>query len=173
LLRQAGAPPDRVSPANIDETPLADETPLRLVQRLAAAKAAAVHTPGQFTLGADTLVCVGRRILPKTETEAEAKTCLNLLSGRAHQVMTAVALIAPDGRVSRRVTRTRVKFKRLTREEVAAYLATGEWRGKAGGYGVQGRAGAFVTALSGSYTAVVGLPLYETMSLLTGAGYRP
>lgn len=174
LLRQVGTAPDEVLPAELDEAPLKDETPRILALRLAEAKAAAVaaQRPDAFVLGADTVVAVGRRLLPKTETEAEARFCLELLSGRAHRVLTGVAVRAPDGRTGRRLSETRLQFKRLTGAEIEAYLLSGEWRGKAGGYGVQGRAGAFVRALNGSYTGVVGLPLYETTNLLNGLGWR-
>ena len=142
--------------------------------RLARAKAQVVgRDHGQdYVLAADTVVALGRRILPKVETEAEGRACLELLSGRAHRVLTAVAVSAPDGRVSDRLVETRLHFKRLTNAEVSSYLENGEGVGKAGGYAIQGRAGAFVMALQGSYSAVVGLPLYETMSLLSGLGYR-
>ena len=175
LLAQVGVTPDAVAPAELDETPLKDETPRLLALLLAEAKAAAVAAlhPDAFVLGADTVVAVGRRLLPKTETEAEARMCLELISGRAHRVLTGVALRAPDGRSGRRLSETRLQFKRLTTAEIDGYLASGEWRGKAGGYGVQGRAGAFVRALNGSYTGVVGLPLYETVNLLDGLGWRP
>ncbi len=173
LLRQVGIEPSRVAPADIDETPLKDETPRLLALRLAKAKAAAVSAPGEYVLAADTVVAVGRRVLPKAETEDEAKACLALLSGRAHRVLTAVAVAAPDGRIASRLVETKVRFKRLADDEAADYLASGEWRGKAGGYGVQGRAGAFVIELQGSYPAVVGLPLYETLALLRGLGWKP
>lgn len=123
-------------------------------------------------LAADTVVAVGRRILPKAETEAEARACLKLLSGRTHRVLTGVAVIAPDGRMGKRLSESRVTFKRMTAEETAAYLACGEWRGKAGGYGIQGRAGGLVSEITGSYSGIVGLPLHETLALLTGLGYR-
>jgi septum formation protein len=175
LLRQVGIEPDRVLAAEIDETPLADETPRRLALRLAKAKAAlvAAHEPAAFVLAADTVVAVGRRLLGKPEGAEDAARMLRLLSGRAHRVLTAVAAVAPGGRTGARLSETRVKFKRLTEAEIAAYVAGGEWEGKAGGYGVQGRAGGFVVSLNGSYSGVVGLPLYETLSLLTGLGYRP
>lgn len=175
LLRQVGITPDEVLPAELDETPLKDETPRLLAVRLADAKAAAVAAkrPDAFVLGADTVVAVGRRLLPKTEIEDEARVCLQLLSGRAHRVLTGVAVRAPDGRSGQRLSETRLQFKRLTGAELDGYLATGEWRGKAGGYGVQGRAGAFVRGLNGSYTGVVGLPLYETVNLLRGLGWWP
>ena len=174
LLRQIGVLPDRVEPADIDEAPLRDETPRLTAMRLARAKAGAARdkAPDAFILAADTVVAVGRRILPKAESEDEARACLSLLSGRAHRVLTAVAALAPDGRIAARLSETRVHFKRLTPAETNAYLAGGEWRGKAGGYGIQGAAGAFVTALSGSYTGVVGLPLYETRCVLEGLGFR-
>ena len=173
LLRQVGLEPDAVDPADIEEIPLAGETVRLTALRLAADKAAAVAArhPHAFVLAADTVVAVGRRLLGKPEDAADAARMLALLSGRAHQVLTAVAVAAPGGRMARRLSETRVRFKRLTDAETAVYLASGEWRGKAGGYGVQGRAGAFVIALSGSYTGVVGLPLYETRALLAGLGY--
>jgi septum formation protein len=143
-----------------------------LALRLAREKAAAVSETGAYVVAADTVVAVGRRVLPKAETPEEARRCLELLSGRAHRVLTGVAVIAPDGRVAARLSESRLHFKRLTPPEIDRYLAGGEWRGKAGGYAVQGAAGAFVTALQGSYTGVVGLPLYEALSLLEGLGYR-
>lgn len=174
LLRQVGIEPDRVSPADIDETPLRDERPRRLALRLAVEKAAAAAAsePDAVVLGADTVVCVGRRILPKAETEAEARQCLTLLSGRAHKVLTGIAAVAPGGRKASRLVETRLHVKRLTTAEIEAYVASGEWKGKAGGYGIQGRAGAFILGLDGSYTGVVGLPLYETVNLLSGLGWR-
>ena len=174
LLRQVGIEPDLVLPAEVDETPLAGETPRRLALRLAKAKAAliAAREPAAFVLAADTVVAVGRRLLGKPEDAADAERMLRLLSGRAHRVATAVAAVARGGRSGARLSETRVKFKRLTRAEITAYVASGEWEGKAGGYGVQGRAGGFVVSLNGSYSGVVGLPLYETMSLLSGLGWR-
>lgn len=174
LLAQVGVTPDRVDPADIDESPLRDETPRRHALRLAREKAAAVaaRAPGDFVLAADTVVAVGRRILPKAESEADARHCLTLLSGRAHKVLTGVALIAPDGRAATRLVETRVVFKRLSDAEFEAYVAGGQWRGKAGGYGVQGMAGGFILDLQGSYPSVVGLPLYETLCLLEGLGWR-
>jgi septum formation protein len=173
LLRQIGLAPDAVDPAELDETPLAGETARLVAMRLARAKAetCAARYPDAFVLAADTVVAVGRRLLGKPEDEAEARRMLGLLSGRAHRVLTAVAACAPGGRRGARLCETRVRFKRLTGAETAAYLASGEWDGKAGAYGVQGRAGAFVAALNGSYTGVVGLPLYETRALLVGLGY--
>ena len=174
LLRQVGIEPGRTLATDIDETWPKGETPRLHAVRLAGEKAAAgvAAAPDAFVLAADTVVAVGRRVLPKTDREDEARACLTLLSGRAHKVLTAVAVVAPDGRTGSRLVETRVRFKRLTDQEVGAYLESGEWRGKAGGYGVQGRAGAFVTELQGSYTAVVGLPLYETLGLLQGLGWR-
>jgi septum formation protein len=174
LLRQIGLAPDAVIGAEIDESHHPKETPRLLAIRLAAEKAARVAQaePGAFVLGADTVVAVGRRVLPKVEDDAEGRRCLELLSGRAHKVLTGVAAIAPDGRRAARLVESRVHFKRLTAQEIARYLESGEGRGKAGGYAIQGHAGAFVMSLQGSYSGVVGLPLYETMSLLTGLGYR-
>ena len=176
LLRQVGLEPDAVLPSDIDEAALPKETPRRMAGRLALAKAAvaraALDAADAYIVAADTVVAVGRRVLPKASTEAEARMCLALLSGRAHRVLTAVAASAPDGRTASRLAETRLHFKRLSAAEIEAYIASGEWRGKAGGYGVQGRAGAFVTSLQGSYSAVVGLPLYETLSLLEGLGCR-
>lgn len=175
LLRQVGVEPARTLPTDVDESRLKDETPRRLTLRLAAAKAVAgaALAPDAYVLAADTVVAVGTRVLPKAETGEEARACLTLLSGRAHKVLTAVAVAAPDGRTASRLVETRVRFKRLTAEELDAYIVSDEWRGKAGGYGVQGRAGAFVMELQGSYAAVVGLPLYETLCLLQGLGWRP
>lgn len=173
LLRGIGLEPGQVDPADIDETPLAGETARRLALRLARAKAAvtAARHPDAFVLAADTVVALGSRLLGKPEDEADAARMLGLISGRAHRVLTAVAVLAPGGRAGARLSETRVRIKRLTAREIAAYVASREWDGKAGGYGVQGRAGAFVTALNGSYTGVVGLPLYETRALLVGLGY--
>jgi septum formation protein len=176
LLAQIGLTPDQVEAAEIDETQLPNETPRLLATRLArakAAKVAGVH-PDAFVLAADTVVAVGRRVLPKAETADEVRACLKLLSGRAHKVLTGVAIQAPDGRTACRLVETRLHVKRLTPSEIDAYAECGEGIGKAGGYGVQGRAGAFVMAIEGSYPAVVGLPLYETLNLLTGLGFsRP
>jgi len=174
LLAQVGVTPDRIDPADIDETPLRDETPRLHALRLAREKARAVagRAQGDFVLAADTVVAVGRRILPKAETEDQAIKCLALLSGRNHKVLTAVAVIAPDGREASRLVETRVQVKQLSDREKADYLAGGEWRGKAGGYAVQGVAGGFIIDLHGSYTGVVGLPLYETLNLLRGLGWK-
>ncbi len=174
LLALIGVTPDRIDPADIDETPLRAETPVRLAARLAIAKAEAVAArhPDAVVLAADTVVAVGRRVLEKPADAAEAARFLRLLSGRNHRVLTGVA-VAAGGRVRHRVVDTRVTLKVLTDSEIAAYLASDEWRGKAGGYAIQGRAGAFVIRLVGSHPAVMGLPLYETVNLLAGAGWRP
>lgn len=174
LLRQIGVVPDAVEAAELDETPQSDETPRQLALRLAEAKAAHVagRVPHAFVLGADTVVAVGRRVLPKAANTAEVGRCLALLSGRAHRVLTGVAIVAPDGRVASRLVESRVRFKRLSDTDLEAYLACGEGVGKAGGYAIQGRAGALVISLQGSYSGVVGLPLYETANLLAGMGYR-
>lgn len=173
LLAQIGIVPSAIDPADIDETPLKDELPRPHAERLARAKAFAVAArhPGAFVLAADTVVGVGRRILPKAEDEATARRCLDLLSGRRHRVYGGVSVIAPSGQQISRVVETVVTFGRLSAEEHAAYLASGEWHGKAGGYAIQGRAARLVKALSGSYSNVVGLPLYETARLLGGLGF--
>jgi septum formation protein len=175
LLRQIGIVPDRVDPADLDETPLKGELPAAHVVRLAAAKARAVEPrhPGAFILAADTVVACGRRILPKAEDAATARACLALLSGRRHRVYGGVALIAPSGELVIRRVVSRVAFKRLSAAELEAYLASGEWHGKAGGYAIQGRAAALIPWMSGSYSNVVGLPLFEVAQLLAGRGYRP
>jgi len=172
LLAQIGLTPDRIEPAAIDETPLKDELPAKLALRLACAKArviAAGH-PGAIILAADTIVAAGRRILPKPEDEKTARACLTLLSGRRHRVMTGLAVIDAAGKERTRLVETRLAFKRLSEAEIEAYLACGEWRGKAGGYAIQGRAGAFIPWINGSYSAVVGLPLAETAQLLGASG---
>jgi septum formation protein len=159
----------------LDEGAQPKETPRRLALRLAEQKAALVagRQPGAFVVAADTVVSVGRRVLPKAETETEARACLSLLSGRAHRVETGVAVVSPTGESASRLVETRVHVKRLTESEIDAYLESGEWRGKAGGYAIQGRAGGFILELQGSYSGVVGLPLYETLCLLQGLGWRP
>jgi septum formation protein len=171
LLAQIGVVPSRVAAPDIDESPLKAENPRLYARRLAEAKVAAVHCPGTLLLAADTVVAAGRRILPKAETAADAHACLTLLSGRRHRVITAVVLHAPDGRITERAVESVVTFARLTDAQIAAYLGTGEWHGKAGGYAIQGRAASFVRFLAGSYSNVVGLPLYETAQLLRGAGW--
>jgi septum formation protein len=174
LLAQIGWPPDIVDAADLDETPGKRELPAALALRLALAKldAVAARHPDAFVLAADTVVGLGRRILPKAETEEEARDCLSQLAGRRHRVLGGIALRAPDGTRRSRVVITTVQMKRLSREEVEAYIASGEWQGKAGGYAVQGRAAAFVTQIRGSYSNIVGLALAETHALLTGLGYR-
>ena len=172
LLARIGVMPDHVIPAEIDETPLKAELPRQLAARLALGKA--VARPDALVLAADTVVGVGRRILGKPADAAEAQRFLELLSGRRHHVHTGVVLRQPDGRLSRRLVSSVVAFQRLTAQQVAAYLETGEWRGKAGGYAIQGRAEMFVRFLSGSHSNVVGLPLFETAQLLRGCGWlRP
>jgi len=175
LLRQIGIEPVAIDPAEISEAPRARETPIKLAERLAEEKArlVAARHPGRYVLGADTVVACGRRMLPKAETEQCARRCLSLLSGRRHRVHGGLCLIDPQGRVRRRRVTTIVRFKRLSQRELDAYLASGEWRDKAGGYAIQGRAGAFAIGLVGSYSNVVGLALYELTVLLDGLGYRP
>lgn len=179
LLNQLGIAPDLLLPADVDETPGRAELPRRLARRLARAKAeVAAHRvplqdyPGRevLVLAADTVVAVGRRILPKAETFADAEGCIALLSGRTHRVFTSLALATPSG-LREKLVETRIRFKRLSSQEMADYLASGEWQGKAGGYAVQGFAGAFVASVSGSYSSVVGLPLHETANLLESARY--
>lgn len=171
LLAQIGLIPDHILPADIDETPTRDENPRLYVERMARGKNAAVASEGAYVLAADTVVAAGRRILPKADTEAQARSCLTLLSGRRHRVLTCVVLRAPDGRVAERVCESAVTFARFSPAQLDAYLASGEWRGKAGGYAVQGLAAAHIRFLSGSYSSVVGLPLFETAQLLRGLGY--
>jgi nucleoside triphosphate pyrophosphatase len=179
LVNQAGIEPDALKPVDIDETPKRGELPRAYANRLAHAKAHAAleavklddELRGAYILAADTVVAVGRRILPKAEMLDEAAQCLRLLSGRSHRVYTAICLVTAREAFRQRLVETRVRFKRLAAEDVEAYLASGEWRGKAGGYAVQGIAGTFVVKIVGSYSNVVGLPLYETMTLLGGEGY--
>jgi nucleoside triphosphate pyrophosphatase len=171
LLARIGVVPDAVIPAEIDETPLKGEPPPAYARRMAAAKVAAIAEPGALILAADTVVAAGRRILPKTESEEAARASLTLLSGRRHRVHSAVTLIDAEGRARHRLSTTIVTFRPLGEDELAAYLAGGEWRGKAGGYAIQGAAEALVRRLSGSWSGVVGLPLYETRGLLRAAGY--
>jgi septum formation protein len=175
LLAQVGIVPDAVLAAEIDETPKKAELARALAARLAAAKAESVSASARrgdmLVLAADTVVAAGRRILPKAKTADEVCRCLAFLSGRRHQVITAVAVLPPGGKVRLRIVATRVAFRRLTPEEITAYAASHEGEGKAGGYAIQGRAGAFVVWLNGSYSGVVGLPLSETVQLLRGLGY--
>ena len=174
LLAQIGWAPDTIDAADLDEEPLKRELPAELALRLAKAKLAAVASrhPDAFVLAADTVVALGRRMLPKAETEAEAFDCLSRLSGRRHRVIGGIAARGPDGTLRHRLVTTTVAFKRMTDAEIQGYLATGEWQGKAGGYAVQGRAAAFVSKIGGSYSNVVGLGLAETYALLTGLGFR-
>jgi septum formation protein len=178
LLAQIGLTPDRVASPHIDETPRREELPRDLAFRLARAKAAAVATNNSAgddaaVLAADTVVAAGRRPLPKAENEAQARSSLTLLSGRRHSVHTAVVLRLPGGPERTRRVESVVAFVRLTEPQIEAYLATGDWHGKAGGYAIQGHAAAFIRFLSGSYSNVVGLPLFETAQLLRGAGLLP
>jgi septum formation protein len=176
LLRQAGIEPDRVVAPEIDESVRPAELPRAHALRLCAEKAEAVGGTRDgaraFVLAADTVVACGRRILPKAASEAEAARCLEMLSGRRHRVLTGVAVRAPDGELRRRLVTTTVGFKRLTGAEIACYLRSGEWQGKAGGYAIQGRAERFVRAINGSWSNVVGLPLYDAVNLLEGLGWR-
>jgi septum formation protein len=179
LLQQAGLEVDALLPTDIDETPRRFETPRSLAARLASEKAVAAmkikalqpELEGAYLVAADTVVAVGRRILPKCEISEEAEECLRLLSGRQHHVYTGVSLVTPKGAERRRLVETRLRFKRLSAAEIAAYIEAGEWRGKAGGYAIQGLAEVFVVKLVGSYSSVVGLPLHETIGLLAGEGY--
>src|SRR5882672_4534261 len=179
LLNQAGIEADALRPADIDETPKKGELPRACANRLARAKADAAmanlraddELQGAYILAADTVVAVGRRILPKAELLDEAAQCLRLLSGRNHRVYTAICLATPKEAVRQRLVETRVRFKRLSEQDMEAYLASGEWRGKAGGYAAQGLAGTFIVKMVGSYSNVVGLPLYETVALLAGEGF--
>ena len=175
LLSQIGVVPDQIAAAEIDETPAPREQPTDLAKRLAEAKASDVagQYPGDWVLGADTVVACGRRILGKPADEAQARIFLKLLSGRRHRVHGGICLMAPDGHRSRRLVTTAVVFKRLAREDIDAYIDGGEWRDKAGAYAIQGAAGAFVPKIIGSYSNVVGLALAETAALLRGAGYKP
>ncbi len=174
LLRQIGLVPDAVDPADLDEAAQRQELPAQHARRLAAEKARAVAArhPGAFILAADTVVACGRRILPKAEDAATARRCLALLSGRRHRVHGGIALVTPAGALAQRLVQTVVAFKRLTLEEIEDYLRCEEWRGKAGGYAIQGRAAVFARWISGSYSNIVGLPLFETAALLAGRGFR-
>lgn len=179
LLNQSGIEPDALRPADVEETPKKGELPRACANRLARAKAEAAlksvqlddELRGSFILAADTVVAVGRRILPKAELIDEAAQCLRLLSGRNHRVYTAVCMVTPKESFRQRLVETRVRFRRLTADDIEAYLGSGEWRGKAGGYAAQGIAGSFIVKMVGSYSNVVGLPLHETMSLLSGEGF--
>ncbi len=172
LLKQVGIVPAKVVPADIDETHLKTELPHLYAKRIASSKALKVHDQhkGEIILAADTVVGVGRRILPKTETEAEARKCLELMSGRRHKVMTAVSVIDASGRQKTKLVTSVVQFKRLSESEIADYITCGEWKGKAGGYAIQGRAAPLIPFISGSYSNIVGLPLHETCTMLKDAG---
>lgn len=173
LLARIGLIPAAVDPADIDESPLSGELPRPYVERMAREKAleTASRHPGCWVLAGDTVVAAGRRILPKAEDEATARQCLDLLSGRRHRVLCAIALVGTDGRLRQRTQESIVIFKRLSQEERDAYLASGEWQGKAGGYAIQGRAEALIRRIDGSHSGVMGLPLYETRALLIGSGF--
>ena len=179
LLNQIGIEPEHLVPAHVDETPEKGELPRKLAARLADLKAIAAQQKARqagiggnaLVLAADTVVAVGRRVLPKAEMREEAADCLRLLSGRAHRVYTGVCLLTPSGQAKRRLVETRIRFKRLSNREMEAYLASAEWKDKAGGYAIQGIAGSFVVKMVGSYTNVVGLPLYESCTLLGGEGF--
>ncbi len=170
LLKQAGIVPDKVIPADVDEKPLPRELPAAYARRIASAKAEKVAKdhPHTTVLSADTVVALGRRILPKAETEDEARACLEKISSRRHKVLTAVSIISETGVQKTRLVASIVQFKRLSADEIAGYLTTGEWRGKAGGYAIQGQAATLITFISGSYSNIVGLPLYETVCMLKG-----
>lgn len=176
LLARLHVVPSRIVPADIDETPQPGENPrlyaIRMAQEKTVAAAGAGSTDGAFVLAGDTVVAVGRRILPKAEDEATARKCLQLISGRRHRVWSAIALRAPDGRICEKLSETQVKFKRLTAGEIDNYLASDEWRGKAGGYAIQGSAEGLIGWIQGSHSGIVGLPLYETRTLLMSAGFR-
>ncbi len=169
LLARLGLVPDEIAAADIDETPLPGELPLPYARRIAAAKAHAVQRPGAVVIAADTVVAAGRRILPKTQTEADAHAALSLLSGRRHRVHSAVTVVNSSGVARHRVASSIVAFTRLDQQTLQAYLASGEWQGKAGGYAIQGRAEALVRMLAGSHSGVMGLPLFETRALLRAA----
>jgi septum formation protein len=172
LLQQIGIVPDQVVSPDIDESPSRDELPRPYAERMAREKAAAVVSADCLVLAADTVVAAGRRILPKAEDADAVRACLALLSGRRHRVLTALALIAPDGRYTGRLVETAVTFNRLTEAQIGRYVATREGEGKAGGYAINGYAASFIRFLSGSYSAVVGLPLFETAQLLRGHGWQ-
>ena len=171
LITRLGLAPARIAAADIDETPRKSELPRIYATRMAREKARTAADPQAHVLAGDTVVACGRRILPKAEDEATARACLELLSGRRHTVLSAVALLAPDGTLRERLSETKVRFKSLSEAEIAAYLASGEWHGKAGGYAIQGRAEGLIAWIEGSHSGVVGLPLFETRALLKAAGF--
>ena len=172
LLARLGITPTAVTAADIDETPHGTETPRAYATRMAREKALAIDGPDSFVLAGDTVVAAGRRILPKADDAATARACLELLSGRRHRVLSAIALRAPDGKLAERLNETIVRFKRLSARELDAYLASGEWQGKAGGYAIQGSAEGLISWIQGSHSGVMGLPLYETRILLGSAGFN-
>ena len=171
LLAQIGVTPDRVAAPDIDETPRRDEVPRLYAGRMALEKAARMAEPGAFVLAADTVVALGSRIMPKAADAEDVRACMALLSGRRHHVLTALVLVGPDGRVGQRLSDSVIAFSRLSPAQLDAYAACGEGVGKAGGYAIQGRAAGFARFLSGSYSGVVGLPLFEVAQLLRGRGY--
>jgi len=173
LLAQIGLVPDAIDPADIDETPRKAELPALYAVRMAdeKARATAARHPGAYVLGGDTVVACGRRILPKAESEADARLCLDLISGRRHRVLSAVTLIDPKGVARHKLSTSIVTFKRLHPDEISAYIAGGEWQGKAGGYAIQGSAAGLIRAMQGSPSGIIGLPLYETRALLIAAGF--
>lgn len=172
LLARLGIEPARIAPANIDEEPRNGELPRDYAKRMGREKALAAAAPDGFVLAGDTVVAAGRRILPKAEDEATARKCLELLSGRRHRVLSSAVLLSPDGTLREKLNETIVKFKRLSVAEIDAYLANGEWEGKAGGYAIQGAAEGLIVSIQGSHSSVMGLPLYETRTLLKSAGFR-
>jgi len=171
LIGRLGVQPARIAAADIDETPGKAELPRDYARRMAREKALAVADDHAHVLAGDTVVACGRRVLPKAEDEATARACLALLSGRRHRVLSAIALKSPDGTLRERLSETIVRFKALSEAEIAAYLAGGEWHGKAGGYAIQGSAEGLIAWIGGSHSGVVGLPLFETRALLKAAGF--
>jgi septum formation protein len=171
LLARLGIEPAKIAPADIDETPLKGELPRDYAKRMAREKAVAAQSKDGFVLAGDTVVAAGRRILPKAEDETTARDCLKLLSGRRHRVLSSIALLAPDGNMRERLNETVVRFKVLSHEDISAYLASGEWDGKAGGYAIQGAAEGLIQWIQGSHSGVMGLPLYEARTLLKAAGF--
>ncbi len=171
LIARLGLEPLRIVAADINETPHKAESPRAYASRMAREKALAAADPTSHVLAGDTVVACGRRVLPKAEDEATARRCLELLSGRRHTVLSAVALLAPDGTMRQRLSETKVRFKSLSAPEIADYIASGEWHGKAGGYAIQGRAEGLIAWIGGSHSGVVGLPLFETRALLKSAGF--
>lgn len=174
LLAQLSITPDEIIPADIDETPHKGELPIPYAKRMAETKARHIATqhPGAFVIGGDTVVACGRRILPKAETEAEARACMSLLMGRSHRVIGGMALACPDGRLLVRHTLSHVQMRRLDKSEMETYIAQGDWQGKAGGYAIQGEAARFIKQIRGSYSQIMGLDLYLTAQLLRGTGYH-